>query len=152
MLPDAEYEARQRQCTVAFHANDQCFISGNQELLYRAIENVVRNAIRYTENGTEVEIKLAQSTGNGTRLAEIEVNDRGPGIPENQLEAILRPFYRVDYARSPKTGGFGVGLAIADRAVRLHHGDMHALNREDGGATFRITLPTSETDKQSERV
>ncbi|MGA2535454.1 MAG: ATP-binding protein [Terracidiphilus sp.] len=147
ILPDAEYEARQRDCTVSFHANNQCFISGNQELLYRAIENVVRNAIRYTENGTEVEIRLAESNGNGSRQVEIEVNDRGPGIPENQREAILRPFYRVDYARSPKTGGFGVGLAIADRAVRLHHGDLGASNRGGGGATFRITLPLTIEDQ-----
>ncbi len=55
-----------------------------------------------------------------TATAEIEVSDRGPGIPEDQLDAIFRPFYRVDYARSPNTGGFGVGLAIAERAVRLH--------------------------------
>jgi two-component system sensor histidine kinase CpxA len=142
MLPDAEYEARQRQCTVAFHASDECFISANQELLYRAIENVVRNAIRYTENGTAVEIKLGRSNGSGQ--VEIEVSDRGPGIPEDKREAILRPFYRVDYARSPTTGGFGVGLAIADRAVRLHHGGLCASNRPDGGATFRITLPASD--------
>jgi two-component system sensor histidine kinase CpxA len=151
MLPDAEYEARQRQCTVAFLANDQCFISGNQELLYRAIENVVRNAIRYTENGTEVEIRLAKPAGRESRQVEIEVNDRGPGIPEKEREAILRPFYRVDYARSPKTGGFGVGLAIADRAVRLHHGDLGASNREGGGATFRITLPASDNGRNHER-
>jgi len=144
LLPDAEYEARQRQCTVTFHADDQCAVSGNQELLYRAIENVVRNAIRYTENDTEVEIWL-RKTAKG--CAEIEVSDRGPGIPENQREAILRPFYRVDYARSPKTGGFGVGLAIADRAVRLHHGDLCAKNRPGGGATFRITLPADEGDQ-----
>jgi two-component system sensor histidine kinase CpxA len=142
MLPDAEYEARQRQCTVAFHASDECFISANQELLYRAIENVVRNAIRFTENGTAVEIKLGRSNGSGQ--VEIEVSDRGPGIPEDKREAILRPFYRVDYARSPTTGGFGVGLAIADRAVRLHHGGLCASNRPDGGATFRITLPASD--------
>jgi two-component system sensor histidine kinase CpxA len=148
MLPDAEYEARQRQCAVAFHADDQCTISGNQELLYRAIENVVRNAIRYTENGTEVEIRLGKSIVGGSWQVEIEVSDRGPGIPENQREAILRPFYRVDYARSPKTGGFGVGLAIADRAVRLHHGDLSALNRVDGGTTFRITLPASEGNER----
>jgi len=141
MLPDAEYEARQRQCTVTFNAKDQCSLSGNQELLYRAIENVVRNAIRYTENGTEVEITLGHLVASGTRQVEIEISDRGPGIPENQLHAILRPFYRVDYARSPKTGGFGVGLAIADRAVRLHHGNLSAANRPGGGATFRILLP-----------
>ena len=143
MLPDAEYEARQRQCTVAFHAENQCYVLGNQELLYRAIENVVRNAIRYTENNTGVEIALRHSA-TSARQVEIEISDRGPGIPENQLNAILRPFYRVDYARSPKTGGFGVGLAIADRAVRLHHGSLSAANRKGGGATFRITLPESD--------
>jgi two-component system sensor histidine kinase CpxA len=148
MLPDAEYEARQRQCTVSFHAEDRCVVSGNQELLYRAIENLVRNAIRYTENGTEVEIRLHKKMKNGDRQAEIEVNDRGPGIPENQREAILRPFYRVDYARSQATGGFGVGLAIADRVVRLHHGILSASNREGGGATFRITLPANESDAE----
>ena len=150
MLPDAEYEARQRQCTVAFHAEDQCIVSGNQELLYRAIENVVRNAIRFAEDGTEVEIRLRKLTGSGNRQVEIEVNDRGPGIPENQRQAILRPFYRVDFARSPATGGFGVGLAIADRAVRLHRGDLCALNREGGGATFRINLPVNESDRRNE--
>ena len=148
MIPDAEYEARQRQCSLAFHAEEECRISGNEELLYRAIENVVRNAIRYTKSGTEVEIRLKAGTTHGHRLAEIEVSDRGPGIPESQLNAIFRPFYRVDYARSPDTGGFGVGLAIADRAVRLHHGELSAMNRKGGGATIRITLPAIETDPE----
>jgi two-component system sensor histidine kinase CpxA len=144
MIPDAEYEAQQRQCTVVFHADDPCTILGNQELLYRAVENVVRNAIRYTESGTAVEIELKLATGRGSRQAIIEVSDRGPGIPENQLAAIFRPFYRVDYARSPKTGGFGVGLAIADRAVRLHKGELSACNRKGGGATLRIAFPALE--------
>jgi len=77
----------------------------------------------------------------GARLAEIEISDRGPGIPEDQLSTIFRPFHRVDSARSPDTGGFGVGLAIADRAVRLHHGEISATNRKGGGTTIRITLP-----------
>ena len=145
MIPDAEYEAMQRQCSLAFHAGDECAVAGNQELLYRAIENVVRNAIRFTESGSEVEIRLTAKTSHGEKHAEIEVSDRGPGIPEGQLHAIFRPFYRVDYARSPDTGGFGVGLAIAERAVRLHHGDLIALNRKGGGATIRITLPAIGT-------
>lgn len=145
MIPDAEYEAQQRQCTLAFHAEDECTILGNEELLYRALENVVRNAIRYTRSGSEVEIGLRMRIARGGRQAEIEVSDRGPGIPENQLSAIFRPFYRVDYARSSDTGGFGVGLAIADRAVRLHHGDLSAQNRAGGGATIRIGLPVSES-------
>jgi two-component system sensor histidine kinase CpxA len=144
MIPDAEYEARQRQCAVVFHADGPCTILGNQELLYRAVENVVRNAIRYTDSGTAVEIELKLATGRGGRQAIIEVSDRGPGIPDNQLAAIFRPFYRVDYARSPQTGGFGVGLAIADRAVRLHQGELSACNRKGGGATLRIVFPVLE--------
>lgn len=141
MIPDAEFEAKQRQCTVSFHAEESCMILGNEELLYRAIENVVRNAIRYTDSETHVEIVLKVTMTHGARRAVLEVSDRGPGIPENQLAAIFRPFYRVDYARSPKTGGFGVGLAIAERAVRLHKGELSAVNREGGGVTFCITLP-----------
>ena len=144
MIPDAEFEARQRQCTVAFHANDECAISGNQELLFRAIENVVRNAIRYSESGSQIEIKLSTAMRRGERSAEIEVSDRGPGIPEDELDKIFRPFSRVDSARSPDTGGFGVGLAIADRAVRLHKGELRASNREGGGATIRMSFPASK--------
>jgi two-component system sensor histidine kinase CpxA len=152
MVPDAEYEAHQRQCSMAFHAEGECRIAGNEELLYRAIENVVRNAIRYTESGSEVEIWLWLKRLHGQPMAEIEVSDRGPGIPENQLSSIFRPFYRVDYARSPDTGGFGVGLAIAERAVRLHHGELVALNRKGGGATIRITLPALETAAESKQT
>ncbi len=147
MIPDAEYEAQQRQCSLVFRAEDECTIAGNEELLYRAIENVVRNAIRFTESGSEVEITLKAAAKRGVQQAEIEVSDHGPGIPENQLSAIFRPFYRVDYARSPDTGGFGVGLAIAERAVRLHYGELCAFNREGGGATMRITLPAIEANK-----
>jgi two-component system, OmpR family, sensor histidine kinase CpxA len=144
MIPDAEYEAQQRLCRLVFEAEDECVIDGNEELLYRAIENVVRNAIRYTKSGSEVEIGLKMRFAHGRRQAEIEVSDRGPGIPDNQLSAIFRPFYRVDFARSPDTGGFGVGLAIADRAVRLHHGELSAQNREGGGTTIRIGIPARE--------
>jgi two-component system sensor histidine kinase CpxA len=104
----------------------------------------VRNAIRYTASGTEVEVKLRTTLEHGERKAEIEVSDRGPGIPENQLKEIFRPFYRVDYARSPDTGGFGVGLAIAERAVKLHNGELCALNRKGGGATMRMSFPLSK--------
>jgi two-component system sensor histidine kinase CpxA len=149
IIPDAEYEARQRQCALALHADEECRIAGSEELLYRAIENVVRNAIRYTDSGTEVEIRLKMRNAQGRAQAEIEVSDRGPGIPESQLNAIFRPFYRVDYARSPDTGGFGVGLAIAERAVRLHHGELSAANRKGGGATITMTIPATETKSQS---
>jgi two-component system sensor histidine kinase CpxA len=144
IIPDAEYEAQQRDCSVAFQAETECTIEGNEELLYRAIENIVRNSIRYSAPGTEVEIVLRPIELNGETMNEIAVSDRGPGIPEDQLAAIFRPFFRVDNARSPETGGFGVGLAIAERAVRLHKGELTAENRAGGGATMRIRIPAAQ--------
>lgn len=140
MIPDAEYEARQRQSSVTFSAHEECVIAGNRELLYRAIENVVRNAVRYTKPGTGVEISLRTSGRNSVRNAVLEISDHGPGIPEAEIVDIFRPFYRVDRARSTETGGFGVGLAIAERAVKLHSGELHAANRLGGGATIRISF------------
>jgi len=141
MIPDAEYEAQQRQSSVLFSAAEDGLITGNRELLYRAIENVVRNAVRYTEQGSAVEIRLRASEANGHRTAVLEVSDHGPGIPEDEISDIFRPFYRVDRARSTETGGFGVGLAIAERAVKLHGGELHAENRPSGGAMIRMSFP-----------
>lgn len=141
MTMDAEYEARQRQSSVTFSADEDCLIAGDRELLYRAIENVVRNAVRYTETGSEVEIRLKACETNGRKTAVLEVSDHGPGIPEGEINDIFRPFYRVDRARSTETGGFGVGLAIAERAVKLHGGELQAVNRPGGGATIRMSFP-----------
>ena len=141
VIPDAEYEAQQREAVVELKAECECMVDGRRELLYRAIENVVRNAVRYTEAGTRVEIRLKEDRTR--KMAVIEVSDRGPGIPEAELEAIFRPFYRLDSARSAHTGGVGVGLAIAERAVKLHNGQIRAMNREGGGTTIRIALPVA---------
>jgi two-component system, OmpR family, sensor histidine kinase CpxA len=141
LVPDAQFEAQQRQCSVVFRTDVECTVSGNEELLYRALENVVRNAIRYTDSGTEVQIDM--SSVNADQVT-VSVSDRGPGIPPDQLKAVFHPFRRVDSARSPDTGGFGVGLAIADRAIRLHHGEVAASAREGGGAVIRMTLPAVE--------
>jgi two-component system sensor histidine kinase CpxA len=139
MTPDATYEAQQRDAAVSLHADCECIVEGRRELLYRAIENVVRNAVRYTEAGTEVEIRLRDDRQSGS--AVVEVSDRGPGIPESELTSIFLPFYRVDTARSAQTGGVGVGLAIAERAVKLHNGHISASNRPGGGTTIRIRFP-----------
>ena len=139
MTPDATYEAQQRNAKVGLQAECECVVEGRRELLYRAIENVVRNAIHYTSAGTQVEIRLRQDAQQN--MAVVEVSDRGPGIPEGELAAIFRPFYRVDAARSPETGGFGVGLAIAERAVKLHNGRIKATHRDGGGTTIAISFP-----------
>jgi two-component system sensor histidine kinase CpxA len=151
MIQDATYEAQLRQSSVVLCASDQCVILGNQRLLHRAIENIIRNAIQYTEAGSKVEITLTVAQEHQGRMAILDVNDRGPGIPEDELDSIFLPFYRVDRARSPHTGGSGVGLAIAERAVKLHGGDLRAFNRSNGGVTIRMRLPAIE-DKPGKRA
>ena len=141
LLPDAEYEAQQHNCTVTLVEENQCTLRGNPDLLYRAIENVVRNAIRYTNPNTEVSIRISETTLEARHFAAIEVTDHGPGIPESDLAHIFRPFYRVDQARSSHTGGFGVGLAITERAVRLHTGTLRATNRPTGGTSVLFLFP-----------
>jgi two-component system sensor histidine kinase CpxA len=124
MLPDAEFEAQQRLCTIRVLNHCDCMVQGTPELIYRAIENIVRNAVRYTREQSVVELKISCEEQAGVPMVNLDVSDCGPGLPENELENIFRPFYRVDDARERDTGGFGVGLAIADRAVRLHHGEV----------------------------
>ena len=140
LLPDLEYEAQRRHCRVTFDPAAQCELRGNRELIARAIENVVRNAITYTAEGTAVEIALSREERAGAPVAVLLVSDCGPGVPEAALEAIFRPFYRLDDSRQRATGGYGVGLAIAERTVRLHGGEVTAKNRPDGGLTVELRL------------
>jgi two-component system sensor histidine kinase CpxA len=116
-------------------------VSGNSELLYRAMENIVRNAITYTREGTTVELALSCEQKESGCEAVVQVMDRGTGVPEDQIKAIFQPFYRLDYARQRATGGSGVGLAIADRAIRLHAGQLNAANRPGGGLVVEIRIP-----------
>ena len=102
---------------------------------------MVRNAIRYTEPDTQVTLRLTSTHRDEKSFAVIEVEDCGPGIPESELANIFQPFYRLDPARSSSTGGFGVGLAIVERSVRLHAGSVCAVNRKVGGTCIRIELP-----------
>lgn len=141
MLPDVEFEARRRQCEVRVVQQCNCRVEGSPELIYRAIENVVRNAVRYTRAQSVVELSMHCEESAGARTVVLDVSDCGPGLPENELENIFRPFYRVDHARGRDTGGFGVGLAIAERAVRLHQGELRARNRPGGGLTVSLSLP-----------
>jgi two-component system sensor histidine kinase CpxA len=150
---DADFEARGRNKSVRVDANGGCLILGNEELLRRAIENVVRNAVQYTAPGTEVEITLEGGSSNGSQktngdiqgeseaFAEITVRDHGNGVPESALSQLFRPFYRVEDARDRESGGTGLGLAITERAVRLHGGEVMAANAPGGGLSITIKLP-----------
>lgn len=145
LLPDIEFEALQRSCSIKLASACECIVRGNSELVYRAIENIARNAIRYTKEVSSVDMDLSCEMRDGHRICVLKISDRGPGLPESELQNIFRPFYRVDHARQRDTGGFGIGLAIADRAIRLHHGQLFATNRSGGGMTMVVTLPCYES-------
>ncbi len=141
---DAEFEAAAKGCTVRFQAAQDCSVTGNRELLRSAIENVVRNAIRYTPEKSEIEIDLGCRPVDGSRaVAAIAVRDRGPGLPESELDKVFRPFYRIAGARERQSGGTGLGLAITERAVKLHGGSVRACNRPGGGLEVEISLPAT---------
>jgi signal transduction histidine kinase len=116
-------------------------VRGNDSLLHSAAENVVRNAIRYTAEGSSVEIVLTSEERNGASEAVLRVSDSGPGVPEDALGKLFEPFYRIDDARGRLTGGVGLGLAITERAVRFHGGKVTAFNRAEGGLMVEMRLP-----------
>ncbi|MBV8632839.1 MAG: HAMP domain-containing protein [Silvibacterium sp.] len=138
---DAMREAVARGCEVECKIAQEFPMLGDYELLRSAIDNVVRNAVRHASTGSAVEVELSRDTNGSARIC---IRDTGPGIPESELENIFRPFYRVDRARTPGDGGFGLGLAIAQRAVRLHRGSIAATNRSPHGLTVEIHLPASD--------
>jgi two-component system sensor histidine kinase CpxA len=129
VVDDCRVEADAHGCFIAIEGEKQHItIPGNRELLRRALENIVRNAIRYTPHGSIVEVKLDVTV----HAASICVRDFGPGVPDSALTEIFRPFFRVDDSRNKSTGGIGLGLAIAQRAITLHHGHLRAENMHPG--------------------
>lgn len=138
---DVDFEARSSDRSVTATAPGPMPVLGNRELLRQALENLVRNAVRYTDAGTSVEITLKKREAGGRAWAHIEVLDHGPGVPESELFNIFRPFYRVEDSRERQSGGAGVGLAISDRAVRLHGGSLRAFNAIGAGLLIELELP-----------
>jgi signal transduction histidine kinase len=128
VVRDSSVEADARRCHIEQHGAINHSVLGNRELLRRAVENVLRNAIRYTPEHSVVEISLMDDG----REAIVAVRDFGPGVPENALARIFDPFYRVDEARDSNSGGSGLGLSIARRAIEVHHGSITANNAHPG--------------------
>ena len=135
---DAAFEARAGGRDVAVAVCDEITVSGVPELLHRAVENVVRNAVRFTAEGTAVEISLHRTAGGRVQMV---VRDHGPGVPDAVLGELFQPFYRVADARDRQSGGAGLGLAIANRAVAVHGGTLRAENSPGGGLAVILELP-----------
>jgi two-component system OmpR family sensor kinase len=136
---DTRFEAEATGRRVLFSGADEAVVTGRAEVLHRALENVCRNAVKFTPEGTTIEITLRQLAD--AERAVVTVSDRGPGVPDGELETIFEPFVRR--ATHRQTAGFGLGLAIARRAIETHCGSIRALNRPEGGLRIEITLPVS---------
>lgn len=145
IVADADFEAKGSGRGVRFSNGDVCTVEGTPDVLRSAIENVIRNGIRYTPEGTQVDVVLLLRQGEDSLQAVIRVKDCGPGVPESSLKDIFRPFYRVDDVRDRRSGGVGLGLAIAQQAMRLHGGTISAANAPGGGLVVELMLPAEKS-------
>ena len=146
LLPDLQFEATGKGCHVSAIVSEACRARADRSLLHRAFENVARNAIRYTPVGGSVTLELKAEEKNGSRRAVLKVSDTGPGVPEGELQSILKPFYRIDQSRQSSSGGFGIGLAIADRTIQLHNGELRVSNGVNGGLIVEMRIPAISFD------
>jgi two-component system sensor histidine kinase CpxA len=144
VVGDADFEARAQSKRVGVTTFEACTVSGSEELLRSAVENVVRNAVRYTREETAVDVSIRRERDR----AVIRVRDRGPGVPEAMLSEILLPFRRVQATLVTRNEGSGLGLAIAHRAVAANGGKIGAMNAADGGLIVDIEVPLALADRQ----
>lgn len=142
VVADARFEAEANGRTVDFSSGCEAVVRGSAELLYRAIENVVRNAVKHTPEGGNVIVKAKPDSGG--RGLQLSVSDQGAGIPNSELGMIFEPFVRGSGTKS--AAGHGLGLAIARRVVEAHGGTICASNRVGGGLCVEIVLPARRSD------
>jgi two-component system sensor histidine kinase CpxA len=141
---DGNFEAQAKRCAVRVDSENLCTTTGAREQLRRAIENVVRNAIRYTQPSTDVEITVRKQCAPALSRAIIQVRDHGPGVSREHLEKIFLPFYRISTTNGDPAGGAGLGLAITQRIVQMYGGTVSATNALDGGLIVNLELSLTE--------
>lgn len=116
-------------------------MTGNSSILGSALENIIRNAIRFAPEQTEVAVRVSLKESEHKQLVRIVIEDQGPGVPEESLEMLFNPFYRVDDTRGQKNHGTGLGMAIAHRAVQIHESQIGAESKTSAGLRVVIELP-----------
>jgi signal transduction histidine kinase len=137
VVRDANFEGAVKQCSVNLQGSTDATVLGNRELLRSGVENVLRNAVRYSPQGAPVDVLIARAASG----LEILIRDQGPGVPTADLERIFEPFYRVAESRDRDSGGEGIGLANTAQVMRAHGGSARAFNRPAGGFEVRLNLP-----------
>lgn len=141
LAEECRVEAQARGCELKLDLESAPVLQADRELLRRAVENVLRNAIRHAPDGSTIEVQVSRAADGST--AEATIRDNGPGVPAGMLGEIFRPFVRVGEDRSRDSGGVGLGLSIAQRAVALHKGRIWAENAEPG-LKVHVELPVAE--------
>lgn len=137
MVADACIEAEMDHVRIDLQAQPGLVVDGDRELLHRALENILRNAVRFSPAGGIVTVVASGSAD----TVNVTIRDRGPGVPAEHLERIFEPFHRVGEARDRDSGGYGIGLAITARVVKLHDGHVTATNADGGGLQVAVLLP-----------
>ena len=150
IIQDAEFEGAPDNKQIVQTGRSDIVLLGDANLLQRSIENVVRNAIRYTRVQTTIEVNVAQiKLASSASYAVVRVIDEGPGVPTEALPHLFEPFFRASESRSQRGGGSGLGLSISQRVAALHGGYIKALNRREGGLEVAIYLPLTSNAASS---
>jgi two-component system sensor histidine kinase CpxA len=140
---DCQYLADEKNILITTNDFFTLNLLADQNLLSSALSNVIINAIKYSPKSSEVTISMHSTTHNQQNSIDIIISDNGNGVPQDSIEKLFQPFYRVDEARDRNSGGTGLGLAIAQQAVLAHNGEIKAKNKVNGGLSVTITLPIS---------
>jgi two-component system sensor histidine kinase CpxA len=138
LVETVNYEIAEGREPIGLQVQAPLQLEADRELIWRVFENLLRNALIHSGDSDGIRV-IASRTG--SRQIEVSVLDAGPGIDEAHIKRIFEPFYRVDEARNRKSGGHGLGLAIAASAIRRHGGTIAASNRKEGGLEVRVVLP-----------
>ncbi|MDB6084054.1 MAG: two-component sensor histidine kinase [Gammaproteobacteria bacterium] len=148
VVRDANFEGAVKGCRVLLSGAAHATVRGNRELLRSAVENVLRNAVRYSPEGAAVEVCVARRDAGDPPVPDspssglvVVIRDRGPGVPAADLERIFEPFYRVAESRDRDSGGEGIGLAITSQVMKAHGGLARAANLSAGGLEVSLSLP-----------
>ena len=137
IVNDCQYFANSKNVTINFNCKSNISTFADIKLLTSAISNVINNAVKYSPNDNNVAVDLSQNH----KHVVLSISDHGPGVPENMITELFRPFFRVADGRERSSGGTGLGLAIAQQAIHLHQGEIFAQNRQPSGLMVTIILP-----------
>jgi two-component system sensor histidine kinase CpxA len=136
---NGRFEASVRHVSIELSASENIIVEADASLVEQAIENILRNAIKYSPENSQVKVRLQACPSQ--KIASVIISDQGEGIGEKHLEKIFEPFYRCQEARDRKTGGVGLGLAIARQAILAHNGKINLENLDEGGLRAEIIIP-----------